>query len=119
MKNKITVFRRNRNRAIKEFHLRERITYNPEYYEGPGAIFKENFEEGYRHYAHNLAKNLYKINGVQGVTIDGYIVEVEISRAFRWKKDAIQLRVKLAIIQFLKSSLIPEKLLPSIEREKD
>lgn len=99
MKNKIVIKRK--DSTTYEFHLRQRLTECPEYYDGPGDVFPENFQEGYKHNAYLLAKELFIIAGVQQIMISGYLVEVEISRAYSWKKDKIQKKLLNAIGKYI------------------
>lgn len=99
MKIKITIFHKEPH--IREFHLRQRLTEYPEYYDGPGDVFPENFQEGYKNFAYLLAKELFTIAGVQQIMINGYIIEAEISRAYSWKKDKIQERLLNTIRKYI------------------
>lgn len=120
MKIKVKVFRKKPN--IREFHLRQRLTECPEYYDGPGDVFPENFQEGYKHLAYLLAKELFAIAGVQQIMISGYIVEVEIGRAYSWEKDKIQKRLSNIIQKYVEEKLRVDTLISEIIKkppEKD
>ena len=109
MKIKIRVFHKKPN--VREFHQRIRLTEYPEYYDGPGDVFAENYEWGYKNHAYLLAKDIFTIAGIQQIMISGCLVEVEISRSYNWKKDKIQARLLNIIRKYAEAKLKIQKLI--------
>lgn len=103
MRNKIVVFQK--NHVIREYHIRQRLTEYPEYYDGPGDVSPENYEGGYKNQAYLLAKEIFTITGIQQIMISGYLVEVEIGRAYNWKKDKIQKSILNTIQKYVEEKL--------------
>ncbi len=114
MKTKVIVFRQKLN--VYEFHIRQRLTEYPEYYDGPGDVSPENYEGGFKNHAYLLAKEIFLIAGIQLIMISGYVVEVEISWSYSWEKDKIRRSVLNVIQKYVENKLKCSQLL--IEAKK-
>lgn len=111
MKNKIVIIRK--ERLLYEFHLRQRLSDLPEFYDGPGDVGEANMQEGYKYYAYPLAKELFKISGINKIVVDGFVVQVEISAAYNWQEE-IKNKAKKAIKKYLKNLTGPQKVMTDV-----
>ncbi len=85
----------------KIFSVRRVITYNTEDYIVRGQLVADpahRMTEGL-----DLAELLFKIDGVQAVTVSQYDIWVRIGRAFDWRDDYLEAKVMSAIQGYLRT----------------
>lgn len=98
-----------KDRRRKIFSVRKRLTDEDETYLYPMDATPEVTtpdEEIFKNKGYLLAKDLFKINGVESVTIDAYDIIIFIGRAFSWDE------VEEAIKGVIRKHLLANQLAP-------
>lgn len=91
---------------VRSFECRLRLTYNSEFYECRGDLVQQG--DGHLNEALELAKRLFKIEGVQEVEIREYRVYVTISQSFDWQMDEIISQVKHVISDYIQDKFMAD-----------
>ena len=112
------VVKKTKKSSVKEFNVRRRLTDDLEVYAGSADAATHDLKEGYENKAYLLAQSLFTIEGIEWLEVEGYTVTVYMGKAFHWREDKVEEKVKIAIQQYLIDFLQKEKLLKDIGIKK-